>query len=237
MAGRMPYPVAHTAAAIALAPLLGRAAVPSALVIGTVVPDAWYLLPLLERSDSHSVQGLFLYCLPIGLLLYVAFHLAKHPLLALVPEPLGGRLAAYATAELPRVSWLAVALCIVAGAWTHMAWDDFTGDEAYGRIVRHASTLLGGAFVAAWTWRKLQQARPVPLPERFALAPAARRRLLHLIFGCAGLAALASALAALPALPPSGYESARFLARTAGIDAVSVMVWLLACYGLLRRLR
>ena len=237
MTGRMPYPVAHAAAAIALAPLLGRAAVPSALVIGTVVPDAWYLLPLLERSDSHTVEGLFAFCLPIGLLFYIAFHLAKHPLLALVPEPLAGRLAAFTTPDFPRTSWLAVALCIVAGAWTHAIWDDFTGNEDYGRIVRHASTLLGGAFVVAWTWRKLQRVRPAEVPERFILSPRARRRLLHLVFGCAALAALASALAALPSLPPSGYESARLLARTAGIDAVSVLVWLLACYGLLRRLR
>ena len=58
-------------------------------------------------------------------------------------------------------------------------------------------------------------------------------------FSCSLYASRATrkALAALPSLPPSGYESARFLARTAGIDAVSVMVWLLACYGLLRRLR
>jgi hypothetical protein len=237
MTGRMPYPVAHAAAAIALAPLLGRAAVPSALVIGTVVPDAWYLLPLLERSHSHTVEGLFLFCLPIGLLIYIAFHLAKQPLLALVPEPLASRLAAYATPELPRVSWLAVALCIVAGAWTHMVWDDFTGDEEYGRIVRHASTLLGGAFVAAWTWRKLQRARPAALPERFSLPPLARRRLFQVIFGCSALAAIASAWMALPSLPPSGYESARLLARTAGIDALSVVVWLLVCYGLVRRLR
>jgi Domain of unknown function (DUF4184) len=62
----VPYPFAHPAAVLLLARPMGRFAVPSALVIGSVIPDLWYFLPFVGREASHSPAGLFWFCLPAG---------------------------------------------------------------------------------------------------------------------------------------------------------------------------
>jgi hypothetical protein len=66
----VPYPFAHPAAVLPLA----RFGVPSALVIGSVAPDLWYLLPFIDRAQTHSLSGVLAFCLPAGLLLYLLFH-------------------------------------------------------------------------------------------------------------------------------------------------------------------
>ena len=77
----MPYPFAHPAAVLPLARPMGRFAVPSALAIGSVVPDLWYFVPFADRADSHSLAALFWFCLPAGLAAYALFHLLlKQPL-------------------------------------------------------------------------------------------------------------------------------------------------------------
>src|SRR2546430_1965582 len=87
MRTRMPYPIAHPAAVIPLVRPMGRFGVPSALVIGSVSPDLWYFVPVLERADSHSAAGVFWVCLPVGFAVYFAFHLLlKEPLLPLAPR-------------------------------------------------------------------------------------------------------------------------------------------------------
>lgn len=179
----MPYAIAHPLAVIPLARAMGRHAVPSALAIGSVVPDAWYLVPGLGRAFSHNASGLLLFCLPAGLLLYVLFHaLLKEPLLSLLPESVAQRARSYSCKGFPRASWPVVCANLVAGAATHQAWDAFThagrlsrgllpalnspllGVEAY-RWLQHASTLLGTALLAWWILRKLQSAPALPGPR------------------------------------------------------------------------
>ena len=161
---------------------------PSALAIGAMIPDAWYIVPLLEREHSHELPGALAFCVPAGLLVYVAFHLLfKQPLLALAPRWLAGRLARWATPGLPAVPWPWVLLSLCAGIGTHLVWDAFThtgylpildervaGGLSLHRVLQHASTLLGTAFLAVWGWRKLRDARPLPvacvLHERLRLA-------------------------------------------------------------------
>ena len=170
----MPYPFAHPAAILPLIGPLGRFAAPSALAIGSMVPDAWYFVPLLGREDSHSLAGLVWFCLPAGLLAYLAFHLLlKQPLLALLPERAASRLAPFATPGVPAAPWRAVLLSLLIGACTHLAWDALSHAS---RLLQHASTLLGGAFVAWWVWRRLARTR-ARAPVR-VLSPAARRATL-----------------------------------------------------------
>ena len=147
----MPYPFAHPAAVIPLA----RFGVPSALVIGSIVPDLWYFVPLATRAESHSLGGLLLFCLPLGLVLYLLFHLLlKQPLV----ELLYPRLSAFAAPGLPRAGLRAVAVSIVLGAITHLAWDALAhaNDHEPGHNwAQHASTLLGSVVLVAWLWPKL----------------------------------------------------------------------------------
>ena len=174
----MPYAFAHPAAVIPVAKLLGRRAVPSALAIGSMMPDAWYFVPLLDRGQSHGALALW-FGVPAGLIVYAAFHLIfKQPMLALAPRALAGRLAPWSAPGLPAASWLSVLASLLAGIVTHLAWDAFT-HEGYFRFVearlsvgvylhqvlQHASTLGGSAFLAWWGWRKLAATRPQPQPH------------------------------------------------------------------------
>lgn len=132
----MPYPFAHPAAVLPLVPLMGRFAVAPALVIGSMVPDAWYLVPGMVRADSHSAAGLFWFCLPVGLLAYLTYHYLR-------------------TSSLPGKPWLAVVASLLAGALTHLAWDGLTHSyEVEGfYVLQHASTVAGTAVVV-WWWTR-----------------------------------------------------------------------------------
>lgn len=133
----MPYPFAHPAAVLPLARPMGRFGVTSALVIGSMVPDAWYLFPGLARADSHSAAGLFWFCLPLGFAFYLLWN--------------GGRL---------RASFAAVAVSLVVGSLTHLAWDALAHSYAWHGIavLQHASTVLGTAFVVWWCTGSLRLA-------------------------------------------------------------------------------
>ena len=152
-------------------------------------PDGWYLVPFLGRDDTHSVIGALLLCLPAGLAAYAAFHLIfKQPMLGLAPRRIAARLGAYAVPGLPPVPWLWVAVSMLAGIATHLAWDAFThagalplveqrvfGVRLY-RILQHASTLAVGAFLAWWILRKLDDAPPAAVVR--GLAPRTRMAVL-----------------------------------------------------------
>lgn len=236
----MPYAIAHPLAVIPVARVLGRRAVPSALVIGSVIPDAWYLVPGVGRPLSHTAPGLLLFCLPAGLALYLLFHLLfKDPLLALLPPGIARRAAAYASPRLPDRPWLWVCACLVLGAATHQAWDALThagpfsrhlpilhapilGMEAY-RVLQHLSTLAGGVLLLAWTWRKLRATQPV------SYSVLAHRSRVAAVGGFAALAFLV--FGAVLALAFPELELRRSL-RVAAAAAVAVLGLALFLYAL-----
>ena len=200
--------------------VLGRDAVLSALVIGSVVPDFWYFLPFaLKRADTHSFAGFFWFCLPVGLVLYLAYHsFAKRPLLELLPQPLALRLAGSGLAQpgLPRASAAAVIGSLALGALTHLVWDAATHDgrfvdrvlpgldasvfaigayQAYGySLLQHASTLAGLALLAWWARRWFREAPRAPLPLRRFSPGAATAVLVAVAVATAWIAASALAV-------------------------------------------
>lgn len=221
----MPYAFAHPAAVILLARVPGVNAVPSALAIGSVIPDAWYLVPSLTRDHSHDVLGLLWFCLPVGLFAYAAFHLIfKQPMLALLPKPVADRLGGWTCRALPAASWWAVSLSMVLGIATHLAWDVFTHEgilsEALAleirtlQLLQHGSTLLGTAILAAWLWRKLLKTPPRSLVR--ALHPRVRIVVLAVLV----LVPTVAFVSVVTAFDP---ESFRTALRAGGVTAVATL--------------
>ena len=235
----MPYAIAHPLAVLPLARAMGRHAVPSALAIGSVIPDAWYLIPGVGRPLSHTAPGLVLFCLPAGLAAYLAFHLLfKEPLLHLLPPGIAARARAFACAGLPRAAWLAVCGSLVAGAATHQAWDAFTHAGPFARqflpfldgqalrVLQHASTVLGGACLLAWTWKKLKGAPKLSS----AVLPSRPRKLV--VCGAAALGAIAFGVMLAFALPELELRRSLRVAAVAGVAALGLA---LLVYALLFR--
>jgi hypothetical protein len=187
---------------------MGRLAVPSALAIGSLLPDLWYFVPMVTRVQSHSVAGLLWFCLPLGVLAYALFHLLiKEPLIAL----LSPRLETFACRGLPRAPWHAVVLSLLAGAATHQVWDALTHSNDYAvhghNWAQHASTVLGTLVLAWWGWRKMQAAplRPGVLSLRSRI-------------GISVLLLAVIATAALMGMADNG--NLRTLLRSAGMAAL-----------------
>ena len=221
----MPYAFAHPAAVIPLARLLGGRAVPSALAIGSVIPDAWYFVPALARDDSHDVLGLLWFCLPMGLFAYAAFHLIfKQPMLALLPTRLADRLGGWTCRGLPAASWWAVSLSMVLGIATHFAWDAFTHEGVLAdalaleqrtlQVLQHGSTLLGTVILGAWLWRRLRATPARPCVRGLD------RRLRILVLAAMALLPSIAFVSVVTAFEP---ESFRTALRAGGVTGVATL--------------
>lgn len=194
----MPFTFAHPAAVVPLLRPLGRYAVLSALVIGSIAPDFSYFLPFpMSRSRSHDLWGLFWFCMPLGAAAYALFHtLLAAPWIDLLPGGLRARCRAIAEARVaPALP--AIAISLFAGAATHIAWDAFTHAGApivrvsralrfhlatlsgypisVYTILQHLSTAAGLALVAVWIRRWQRGAAPAVTEPRFSLGDAKRR--------------------------------------------------------------
>lgn len=144
----MPLILVHPAAALPLYKRLGRYGVVSALAIGSMTPDMHYFLPFgVHRAQTHSIGGLFWFCWPIGLTLYLLFHLVlKRPLALLLPRDIASKIAPWLNpGRLPPVTWAAVSISLLIGASTHLIWDAFTHQES-GIIA--ALPILGAKWFA-----------------------------------------------------------------------------------------
>jgi hypothetical protein len=222
----LPYPFAHPAAVLPF----GRYGVPSALAIGSIAPDLWHFVPLVDRAHSHAADALVWFCLPVGLAAYLLFHLVlKAPLIALVWP----RLGAFTCAGLPARPWLAVVASILAGAATHLVWDALTHSDDHTLVgpnwAQHASTLAGTVILAWWGWRKLRSA---PKPRPGSGLPAFFRACVVLFaLGAMSVSALWSADSALAFELPA----LRHLLRTAGIGALDGLAVALVVYCALFR--
>lgn len=153
----------------------------SALIIGSLAPDMEYLFHLAPRSGfSQTLPGLFLFCLPAGLIAMWIFHrIWKAPMVAVFVEGHEHHAKPFPFGPFPR--FLRLCCAILIGALSHIIWDSFTHDHGWlvqeveglrqsihvvGRmelplylILQHVSTVVGLAvllFVVfyhhKWTW-------------------------------------------------------------------------------------
>jgi hypothetical protein len=132
----MPFTVSHIAAVLPGYRPLTRAHVFTAAVIGSMVPDFGLLVPgFMARWQTHSLSGLFTFCLPVGLTAYwLTLLLIRPAVIEVAPDGAYVRLRAAdppASIRQPR-TWLYAAAALLLGAATHLIWDAFTHENARG---------------------------------------------------------------------------------------------------------
>lgn len=136
----MPVTVSHPALSI---PLQRIGLVLSALIVGSMMPDFEFFLRLSDgRTIGHTLGGLFLFCLPVGLIVLFVFHkLIKFPLLSLVPH--NHQIRLYPIARqfrfFPLRRFISIVLSLIVGVMTHLIGDAFT--HADGWFVEHIPLL------------------------------------------------------------------------------------------------
>ena len=132
----MPFTISHIAAVLPVHRPLTRAHVFTAAVIGSMAPDFGLLLPnVLVRWHTHSVAALFSFCLPVGLCAYwLTLLLIKPAVQEVAPDRAYLRLRVRhpSVALTNPLHWVYAALALLAGAATHLIWDDFTHEDARG---------------------------------------------------------------------------------------------------------
>jgi hypothetical protein len=136
----MPFTPAHVAAVL---PVVGRErprwAVPSALVIGSMVPDVLYFVPISShRNFSHSLLGVLTLDLALGLLFMGLWRVVSAPVVRdLVTFAIRARIPVphHPTAH----EWRWAGPGVVIGSLTHVLWDAFTHSDGGG--VRHLPVL------------------------------------------------------------------------------------------------
>jgi hypothetical protein len=188
----MPYTISHAAAVLPFSRWLARWRILSAAVIGSLVPDLGYLMPLHPpRFLTHSAPSLITFSVPFGLLFYWIFQrVMKTPLLSVLPDQAYLRWRPFAApAELnnPR-QWALAVGGVLVGAITHLAWDGFTHEEGRGmrmlpelddwavavhghhligaRLLQGLSSIIGLAIVALIIAFALRRGTPQPVVPR-----------------------------------------------------------------------
>lgn len=172
----MPLGPAHPAAVLPLQ----RLGLPlSALVLGSLAPDAPVYLPVaVSYRTTHSGPGIAVDAV-IGLvLLWLWFALLRDAVVDLTPYL---RRRAPAHARLGRRGWLLAPLACAVGAGTHVMWDSATHDwgflvrdlaflrEEHGPMplyawLQHSSTVAGSLVVVAYGVSRLQRRPVTPRP-------------------------------------------------------------------------
>lgn len=151
----MPFTPAHILAVLPARrlPML----VPSALVIGAVVPDVPYYLPVeAPREVLHSWLGALTWTALLALILWALWEAVfAEPMRDLAPDGLRRRLAPASSRPAARMPTLqfagAVYASFVLGVATHLAWDGLTHDPGWGtRLMPWLLTPAGGLWLLNW---------------------------------------------------------------------------------------
>lgn len=130
----MPFTISHAAAVLPLK----RLHLPlAAMMIGSMSPDFAYFLPTsLERDSTHDLEGIMLFCWPVGLAVWLLYvHVLERPTIELLPAAWRERVT-LSDRALSLKTLAKGSIAIILGAMTHVAWDAFT----------HANTPITNAF-------------------------------------------------------------------------------------------
>lgn len=169
----MPFTFSHPAIVLPLAYLPKKLFSLTGLVIGSLTPDFEYFFRMqIESEHSHTLGGLFLFDLPLGILLAFVFHLIiRNQLFNNLPFSLKSRLIGFKSLDWLnyfKSNWLVVIFSVFIGVASHLLWDSFTHDDGFFvkefpvlkntinflgfhipilKILQHSSTLIGGIVI------------------------------------------------------------------------------------------
>ena len=169
----MPFTFSHPAIILPLTYLPKHWFSLTGLVIGSLTPDFEYFLRMRIKSNfSHTIDGLFWFDLPLGLLLAFIFHnIVRDSLFDNLPLGLKSKFLSFRKFDWDehfKKNWLVVLISIFIGAVSHIFWDSFTHDHGYFvqtipnltntvdilnleipilKILQHSSTLIGGLII------------------------------------------------------------------------------------------
>lgn len=154
----MPFTFSHPAAVLPIHSRFKNWIPLSALIIGSMVPDAAYYLPTPEhfRNHSHTLLGTFSTSLPFGICVWLIFYWLAPSAVFLLPSPHREALEPQLKPRLASVPQsLRVALAVLIGAWSHVLWDSFT--HVRGWFVKRSPLLQRPLFgTAIPTYKGLQ---------------------------------------------------------------------------------
>ncbi|HEX2956830.1 MAG TPA: DUF4184 family protein [Chitinispirillaceae bacterium] len=141
----MPLTISHPAAVI---PLKKFGLPLSALVTGSVIPDFEFFLRFSStRVVGHTLPGIFLFCLPVGILILFLFHkIIKKPLLALLPQSHRSRISAAGTefSFFPFRQFIKIIMALLIGILSHLLFDSLTHENSF--FTSHISLLSYSIF-------------------------------------------------------------------------------------------
>ncbi len=141
-----------------------------------MIPDFEYFLRLEPKSvHSHTLEGVFYFDLPLGILIAFLFHnLVKNSLFENLPLFLKNRLYGFKDFHWNsyfKKHYLVVVFSLILGVFSHVFWDTFTHNTGFFveklsvlqstftvmnfeipvfKFLQHSSTLLGAFFIFLW---------------------------------------------------------------------------------------
>ena len=132
----MPFTFSHPAAILPVTLLPKKAYSLTGLIVGSIVPDFAYFINMdSENLYGHTMHGLFLFDLPIGIIIAIIYHcLVRDTLTDHVPRWIRSRIIEYKKfnwLQYMTSNWFIVVTSILFGSVTHLIWDNFTHDNGY----------------------------------------------------------------------------------------------------------
>jgi len=122
----VPFTLSHAAAVLPLHRWSRQQLPLTGLMVGSMSPDFGYIFSYeLSRPLTHSLSGLFIFSLPVGLAAWLFYVAAlEKATITLLSDRWHTRFAHTDAITLPLV--LRAALAVFLGAATHLLWDSFT---------------------------------------------------------------------------------------------------------------
>ncbi|MDR0516268.1 MAG: DUF4184 family protein [Fibromonadaceae bacterium] len=106
------------------------------LIIGSIFPDFEYFIRMnLQSIYSHTVLGVFLFNLPLGLIFCFIFHnIIRNELFVNLPYFLRTRLSIYTKFNWNKYflkNYIKIIISLLIGSISHVLWDSFTHVNGY----------------------------------------------------------------------------------------------------------